>query len=242
MSFFSSLIRRSRRVGEVRVLRLAAVLSVAVLASCSTGLYPLGPEAIRTRGLNKGEGYIVGTFRSVGMSRSGEKVAADTISSVTIQGTGSNKGKTVILRPFVLPLDRAPYFQTGEPSEILAVPVPVGDYEITRWSVTGRAVTATVTVTNRLPMKVPFRVKEGEAVYVGRANELSIIGKNILGMPVFGEGVVLLTDEFEEDRARISKFYPSIKRSSIGRSNVPAAFRSEMKRIADTPRSWWESF
>lgn len=119
-------------------------------------------------------------------------------------------------------------------SDVVAVPLPEGDYEITRWAV----MEGDVTFSSRLPIKVPFRVKAGETTYLGRMNYLSVSGKNIIGMPVPGKALVIISDEYQTDVARISKAYPSIRQSSIRKSNVSQVYRSEMKRILDTPSKY----
>ena len=131
---------------------------------------------------------------------------------------------------------------SGTGSNVVAVPIPAGDYHISGWTVQDFAVTAGVTFSNRLPMNVPLKVRPGEATYVGRIYPVSIYGKNLLGMRVPGAAFVIITDEYTEDARKIPKAYPSISRSMIHKSNVPADYRKEMKRIADTPEKFFGLF
>jgi len=225
---------------KTSVLALVAALGAIGLTSCGPSYCPLPSHAIQARGLKPGEGYVVGAFHMVSVDRTGNKYPSGATTTVTARGaSNANKDSTVTFMP--LPDNLKDLFSKNpNPDELVAIPLPAGDYEITRWNITGPAVTATVTVSNRLPMKVPFQVRAGEATYVGRINVLTITGKNILGMPVFGDGVVLITDEFEKDQPRIARKYTSIRASSIRRSEVPKLYKAEMKRIVGTPRPWWQ--
>jgi hypothetical protein len=221
---------------------LAAMAAASLLAtSCGNSHYPLNPQALQARGLKPGEGYIVGTFHSKAINRDGQGRNVGAWTSVNVRGTGSNQNTYVGVVPIVMPVNRDPQIMGGgQESEVFAIPVPAGDYEVTGWRITGQAVTATVTVSNRKPLHVPFQVRAGEATYIGRSNALTITGKNILGMPVFGDGIVLMKDEFAQDQARLRKLYPSLRSAPIHRTNVPEVFMTEMKRVADSPRGWWE--
>lgn len=79
-------------------------------------------------------------------------------------------------------------------------------------------------------------MRAGEATYVGRSPALAITGRNPLGFPIFAEGMIAATDEFTADQARIRNAYPSLKKTTIRRSDVPALYRAEMQRLADTAR------
>ena len=217
-----------------------------MLSSCTFSKTPLTPQSVQIRGLKPGEGYIVSSFHTSGIDRSGNKQGAAPGNQVLIVGPGTGQWRSprTVLTPMVSD-HRGNVLSHGFPkaSEVLAIPVPAGDYEIVGWRVTGQAITANVTASNRLPIKVPFQVRAGEATYVGRVNALSIYGKNIFGMQVFAGGLVIITDEFAADQGRIADFYPSIPKSSIRKSDVPKLYMAEMKRVADTP-DWtiWDMF
>ncbi|MFD0892463.1 hypothetical protein KBB96_13640 [Luteolibacter ambystomatis] len=219
---------------------MAAVFGGA-LVSCGPVNRPLTPAALQARGLKPGEGYIVATFQQKTVMPSGKmENLPGAEASVTI------KGPTDDTRVWLEPYAQGPgqsVMVKGARSEVLAIPMPAGQYSVTGWSLIGQRMTATVSVSNRLPMNVPFEVKAGEATYVGRVNALTIVGRSLIGIPVFGHGFVIVTDRFAEDQSRIAKTYPTIKSSTIRRSNVPAGYLSEMKRIADTPEeSGWKKF
>jgi hypothetical protein len=210
----------------------------ALLASCSSGLYPLDPPALQARGLQPGEGYIVGTFHYQVLNRKGEKGSRGANSTVSVRGTGgAAKGTYVGLVPIVMPVNRNPYLTGGgEVSEEIAIPVPAGDYEIAGWTMTGTGSTGPVTVMNRKPIKVPFQVKAGEATYVGGYYALAITGRNLLGFPVFAEGLILAKDNFAADQGKIVKKYPSLKRTGMKNSGAAKSYMDEMKRLAETPK------
>ena len=221
---------------------LAAAIAMAAtgLSSCSSARYPLDPGALQARGLQPGEGYLVGSFHSATLDRKGRQGSRGANSSVYVQGTGAAKDHMAVLVPIVMPENRDPYLiGGGKPSEVIAIPVPAGDYEITGWTMTGSGSSGPVTVMNRKPIKVPLQVRAGEATYVGRFHALAITGRNLLGFPIFAEGMIAATDEFAADQPRIRKTYPSLKRTTIRRTDVPALYRAEMQRLADTAR-WWD--
>ncbi len=226
--FVRSLLTRFRVA--LSVLSLAAAIS-----SCTTVRYPLIPEAAGNP--KPGEGWIVATFSAESFDRAGKSVRGSGVASVRAKHAQS--GELAILTPRVVPPDGNPNFPGKErASEVVAVPVPAGNYSITGWIIQDQAVTAGVTFTNRLPIDVPFQVRPGEATYVGRIRPVSIYGKNILGMRVPGDAFVFITDDFQEDARRISNFYPSIRRSSIQNSDVPAGYKREMIRTAETPEKF----
>ena len=242
MSFQAPFVRMSRFIRKLlfRAGFLAAAAAVTGLSSCSSALYPLDAGALQARGLQPGEGYIVGSFHSATLDRKGQQGSRGANSSVYVRGTGATKDSMAVLVPIVMPENRDPYLMGGgKPSEVIAIPVPAGDYEITGWTMTGSGSSGPVTVMNRKPIKVPLQVRAGEATYVGRFHALAITGRNLLGFPIFAEGMIAATDEFAADRARIPKTYPSLKRTTIRRSDVPAVYRAEMQRLADTAR-WWD--
>lgn len=213
------------------------------MSSCATVRNPVVPELAQK--LKPGEGLIVATFSSKGIDRSGKEVPSQGAASVRASGIGSNKEVIVSILPQLATYERNPMLPMlagTRPSDVIAIPVPAGGYEITGWAVSDRAVTADVIFTNRLPMKVPFQVRAGEATYVGRINSLSVYGRNLLGMKVPGEALVILSDDYPADAARIAKTYPSIRQSSIRKSNVPELYKSEMKRIANTPHKFFGLF
>lgn len=184
--------------------------------------------------LKPGEGVIVASFTAKSFNRMGDEVSGSGLASVHIKGEGPDRD--AILMPLVFPDGSNPFgIATGTGSDVVAVAVPAGNYNITGWTIRDFAVTAGVTFSNRLPMNVPLEVRAGKATYAGRIHPVSIYGKNLLGMRVPGAAFVMITDEYAEDAPKISKAYPSISRSSIRRSNVAAEYKREMKRIAETP-------
>jgi len=227
---------------------MAAVVLGGMMTSCTPPAFPLTPQALQSRGLKPGEGYIVATFHEVRVGDHSTMPPYGVDTHVSIEppgsGTGLNVPGRVLLTPTVCTEGENP-FMTGfrNHSDVLAIPVPAGSYEVTGWSMTASVMTSMVTVRNRLPMSVPFQVKPGEATYVGRLNGISFYGKNLLGLSVFGRGMVIVTDEFGQDQARIAKAYPSIKAGTIRHSGVPAGYQNEMKRIAQTPdESGWRKY
>jgi hypothetical protein len=224
---------RLRTAGFIVAAGLAALLS-----SCTSGLYPLDSPTLQARGLQAGEGYIVGTFHYKVINRKGEPGSRGANSTVSIRGTsGGAKGKYVGLVPHVMPVSRDPYLMGGgQSSEEIAIPVPAGSYEITGWTMTGSGSSGPVTVMNRKPIKVPFEVKPGEATYVGSYHALAITGRNLLGFPVFAEGLILAKDDLAGDQGKIVKKYPSLKRVPIKNSGAAAGYMIEMKHLAETPR------
>ena len=217
---------------------VAGVLVAGCLSSCSTTAYPVTPEVAKTRGLKAGEGYIVGTFHVKSLTDTGGEMEKTPEVKVLAKGTGTNKSSSAVLMPTVGPSTGNPIWRGGaSSSEVIAIAVAAGDYEITLWNVSE----GTLSYRNRLPMKVPFQVRPGEATYVGRVNSLNLYAKDPLGRAqVLGAAAVLITDEFATDSARIAKSYPSIGRDKIRRSDVPKAYRAEMERISETPGKWLE--
>lgn len=214
---------------------LPVVAMTAALSSCVSVRYPATPEAAAN--LTPGEGLIVATFSAKSFNRKGETVDGSGRASVHAKGEGS--GPLAVLMPHVMPENRNPHLMGGgNASEVVAVPVPAGNYSITGWTIQDHAVTAGVTFSNRLPMNVPFQVRPGEATYIGCIQPVSIYGKNLIGMRVPGAAFVIISDEFQTDAAKISNYYPSIRRSAIRKSDVPAGYKSEMKRIAETPEKF----
>ncbi len=217
-----------------------AAASALALSSCVSARYPLDAGTLQARGLQPGEGYIVGSFHSATLDRKGQPGSRGANSSVYVRGTGAAKEEMAVLVPIVMPENRDPYLRGGgKPSEVIAIPLPAGDYEITGWSMTGMGSSGPVTVMNRKPIKVPLQVRAGEATYVGRFHSLAITGRNLLGFPIFAEGMIAATDEFAADQPRIRKAYPPLKKTTIRRSDVPARYKAEMQRLADTAR-WWD--
>jgi hypothetical protein len=202
---------------------------------------PVTPELAKVR--EPGEGFIVAGFTINGITRNGEKVDGSPEMEVFIRGTGSSKVSEALLVPRVVPTKGdSLLMRYSKPSVVLAIRVPAGSYEITGWHVKDMGPTAGVSFINRRPMKVPFEVRAGETTYIGRASSLSIYGSNIIGMKVPGEALVIVTDDHDKDLPRITKFYPSIQRSSIRRSDAPAQYKRDMKRIAYTPDKFFSLF
>jgi hypothetical protein len=226
-------IRSSTRIRPA----LLSCFAVA-LASCTTIRTPVTAE--RAASPKPGEGFVTATFAAKGLDHNGKDVTPCRNVTLMAKGTGSNRSVLVNITPQVYRREQSPWiplegFGGTRPSDELAIPLPEGDYEITGWSVRTWGMTAEVIFSNRLPMKVPFHVKAGETTYLGRINSLCILGKNLIGIPVPAAALVLMKDEYANDVPRITKSYPSIKRSSIKHSNVPKLYMDEMKRIADTP-------
>ncbi len=158
--------------------------------------------------------------------------------SVIATKADSKDGWSIVMNSFwdSKAVDSGGLFKLVAPPEnsSFAIVVPEGNYKIIGWNIAAN----NYTVLNRLPMKVPFQVRAGEATYVGKINVLSVTGKNLLGMTVFGEGVIIIGDQYEKDVETISRTFHSVKRSQIRRSNVASLYANEMKRISDTPRKW----
>ncbi len=222
--------------------RLAALSLAAGLSSCGNVVYPLDPPALQARGLQPGEGYIVATFRSDTIDRKGNPGSRGANATVIANGTGgAAKDTAACLVPQMMPVNRDPYLMGGgKPSEVIAIPVPAGDYEITRWTMTGSGSSGPVTIMTRKPLHVPFQVRPGEATYVGSFHAIALTGRNLLGFPIFADGMILATNEYATDQGKIAKAYPSIKKATIKNTNVPATYLSEMKRISDESRPWWK--
>jgi hypothetical protein len=194
------------------------------------------------RGLKSGEGLIVGTYESVCIDRSHHAASSQVMNSFVRASAADRKdGTSVIINngtsSGILDFIHVPQ---ARPDGCFAIPVPAGNYEIDGWLMIANGYGATITVRNRLPLKVPFQVRAGEATYLGKVGAVSINGKNFLGMPVFAEGVILIGDQFDKDSRGIASTFPSIQRSQIHRSEVPQLYAKDMKRIADTPRHWWD--
>jgi hypothetical protein len=235
MNFFKKPTPTSQRY----LTALIALVMAMGMSSCVTTRYPVTPEMAAK--LKPGEGFIVATFSAKSFNREGEIVSGSGSASVHVKGKASSA--LAILTPSLMPANRGFIMAGGgTPSEVVALPVPTGDYSITGWSIQDYAVTAGVTFMNRLPMDVPFHVKPGEATYVGRIQPVSIYGKNLFGMTIPAAAFVIITDEYAADAHKISKFYPSIRRSSIRKSNVASEYKNEMKRIAETPSKFLNLF
>lgn len=219
-----------KRLGGVMMIISSCMASVSCIQH-----YALSPAAVQARGLKPGEGYIVATFHEGTFNAVTGKMFREGSAQASIGITGPTKDDYVSLRPAVSGPGEKPWVTSATPSEVLAVPVPAGNYAVSSWNMIGQALTTTVSVRNRLPFKAPFEVKPGQATYIGQVNALSLVGKNFIGVPVFSRGMVIVRDEFDKDQSRIAKTYPTIRKETIRRSNVPAAYQKEMHRIADTP-------
>ncbi|BCU75841.1 hypothetical protein [Luteolibacter sp. LG18] len=220
---------------------VVAVVMGGALVSCSTEGYPMTPEGLQARGLKPGEGYIVASFHETTVKPDGEvetHYPSSSRAQVWIKGPTGANDVTASLQSLQSGNGGNPHFNGSRRSEVLAIPMPAGRYSISGWRIDGGA----VLVSNRLPMDAPFEVKAGEATYVGRMNAITFIGRNLVGLPVFSRGLVLVTDDYEKDKARIAKTYPTIKASTIRRSNVPTEYLKEMKRVADTPLTGMEKW
>jgi hypothetical protein len=236
LTSFSRIIRQ-----QINFSRLAALSLAVGLSSCANVVYPLNPPALQARGLQPGEGYIVASFHSDTIDGKGNPGSRGASATVIADGTGATKNTIACLVPQVMPVNRNPYLiGGGKPCEVIAIPVPSGDYEISRWMMTGSGSSGPVTIMTRKPLKVPFQVRPGEATYVGSFHSIALTGRNLLGFPVFADGMILATNEFSTDQGKIAKAYPFIKRDSIRNTNVPATYLSEMKRVADESRPWWK--
>jgi hypothetical protein len=221
-----------------KIVYLFSSVALMSLASC-TITKGLSPEGIKERGLKSGEGYIVGSFNYVNFNDPG-RIQPGVIlrSSVVAQPENKSNRQRIIMDTnwpskgmnwSLMRADNPPYF---------AIPVAAGNYEVTNWYVE----TYGMTVTNRLPMKVPFQVKAGEAAYIGKANVIALNGKNLLNTPIIMGAVVLITDDYEKDAKEISRAFPSINRSQIRKTNVPSSYLKEVKRISNTPKNWWDAW
>jgi len=207
------------------ILSLLSLFAITVLATSCATYSSLSPEDLKSRGLKPDEGLIVGSFHSRTINRNGEALNGN-LMGMEVSGRNTGNKETFGIYPGQL---------GGESKSVFAIPAPAGNYEINRWAITAGGYNSTVTASNRLPMNVPFQVRAGEAVYVGRMNSLAIYGRNLLGLPVFADGAIIATDAYQKDSAEIAKTYPTIQRSKIRKSDVPAAYLKDMKRIADTP-------
>jgi len=224
-----------------------AVVCGGAMVSCSGVLVPRGPEspaALQKRGLKPGEGYLVASFDRVSVTRGGEEGPDRAQSWVSVRPAGGWGGNTVRLKPSG---ERSVYFPwkpAGPSSEVVVIPMPAGNYEITGWRVETNNGNAWIEISNRLPIHVPLQVNAGEATYVGRFRSISVWGRNFLGLPALTDGAVLLADDYSKDQSRIASRYPMIQPSTIRRSNAPAAYQAEMKRVAGTPReeAFWKKW
>ncbi|MEO7098245.1 MAG: hypothetical protein ABI162_02705 [Luteolibacter sp.] len=240
---FPTIFRQFTGCGLLRALLISA--SAAVISSCSTLRNPVTPD--RAAALRPGEGLVAASFASKAIDRSGRVVPVGGKVTVLAKGLGTNKSVQVSFTPEIFKKEQSELvpligFGGTEPSDVVAIPLPEGEYEITGWRVADHAITADVYFSNRLPMKVPFHVKAGETTYLGRMNSLSVYGKNFIGLAVPGEALVIISDQYQADVPRISKNYPSIHQSSIRKSNVPQTYMAEMKRISNTPSKFFGLF
>jgi hypothetical protein len=190
-------------------------------------LVPLSADALQVRGLKPGEGYLVGSFQTLSATPTGGLKPALGNGRVWVRGTGAAQGNVALLEQ--------PKEPTADPVELLVIPAPAGDYEITEWSMSGQAVAANAVVTNRGPLHVPLQVRAGEATYVGRVNVIAANG-SFFGRKILQGGTVLITDEFATDEPRLAKRYPMIHRSSFKRSDVPRLYQVDMERVEKAPR------
>lgn len=221
---------------------LLSLIGVAVFStSCGMfgGEHPLLPEALERRGLKPNEGYIVAIFDAKAIDRNGQASKMGTLATVSIKGEGTAQGTTASLIPLSSNQQGNPYLAGGGyPSAEVAIPVPAGDYVITGW----RLDSGQLIITNRKPMNARFKVEAGQATYIGSYMALSIYGKNIIGLPVLGDGIILAKDNFAVDRQRIAKKFPVIKSEKIRKSNAAQQYQSEMKRIAESPSGFLGMF
>ncbi|MFT4175390.1 MAG: hypothetical protein QM627_01930 [Luteolibacter sp.] len=214
---------------------LVALAGVSLLSSSCVfmGESPMSPEALQRRGLKPNEGYIVATFHTKEVAPDSRIPRAGVLPSVHIKGESATSSKIVSLIPISIDGQNHPYFAGGgKPSVELAIPVSAGDYKITGWTLDN----GQIVIRNRKPLDVHFQVIPGKATYIGSYLALSRYGRNLLGLPVLGDGVILVKDDFSTDRAKIPKKFPMIQADSIRKSDVPRQYQAEMKRIADTPR------
>ncbi len=230
------------------MLHLVGALAALTLVACSSIRSGLSPEALQKRGLKPGEGLIVGTydFRSIGPKSLGG-IGAIQSCYVTAQPTDSGKKEQVIISGARGNGEGLGIFGVGafgiNPGPF-AIAVPAGNYEIVRWGISAPGYGGHVTVSNRLPMKVPFQVKANEATYVGKMVVVSRSGKNLIGLPVFAEGLVLMANQYETDANAISKTFPTIRRDQIKNTDTAKRYLLDMKRVAETPNGWkqWLGF
>ncbi|MFD0892462.1 hypothetical protein KBB96_13635 [Luteolibacter ambystomatis] len=224
-----------------------AVVFGGSLVSCSGVLSPRGPEspaALQKRGLKPGEGYLVATFDKISLDREGGSGPDHAVSWVQVERAGKPGGNFARLKPAVSHPIYDLLIPNGRPSEVVAMPLPAGNYELTGWRVETNTGGGWIEISNRLPIRVPLQVNPGEATYVGRFRSIAVWGRNFIGVPVLADGAMLLGDDFSKDQSRISNHYPMIRPSMIHRSNAPATYQAEMRRVARTPReeAFWKKW
>jgi hypothetical protein len=141
----------------------ALILSgvAAAFSSCSIVRNSVTPE--RAAALKPGEGLAVATFAYKSFDRSGQLAPGCTRVTIRAKGLGANNSVQAFITPEIFKKEQSELmplagFGGTERSDVVAVPLPEGEYEITGWTIMATAVTAEVIFSNRLPMKVPFSV------------------------------------------------------------------------------------
>ena len=100
---------------------------------------------------------------------------------------------------------------------IVALELPEGDYEIYGWRLFQGS---SDHISNNEPFSIPFRIKNGEASYIGELNLSIFRVKNIFSVGVFGGGTLSLTDKSERDFKLIRKKFPNINENNIKKLSI----------------------
>lgn len=223
---------------------IVLMAAFSVLSSCSTSYRGFSPDSVRERGLKSNEGWIVGGFSTKQTGAIPYYGGLISASHLRAKGTSAGAAEDVMIdNQWKSHSDALSDLAPGPIGPCFAIPVPAGTYELYDWTVSSVGPGgASIRFQCRSPFKVPFTVEPGKATYIGRMEVAARGGRNLLGMPVLSDAMVLLTDQPAQDIPSITSHFKTIPGKHIRRANLAPAYAGEMQRVAAAPHPWWSRF
>ena len=120
---------------------------------------------------------------------------------------------------FIQALPRNPLLGTTGPSEfqgtdgsLFAIALPPGDYVFSTWDIDNGSQAIIYPVD---PKPLTFKVRKGEATYIGNLHMFLRTGKNLLGITIIADGRPIIADKSDRDIPLLLERYPNIMRADI---------------------------